>query len=230
MKYNQIEVLFFSKNVQLLNTFSSLFYDEDDFNFRGLSSIDELYDLSKTPINGVFLIDFLDDFPGSRLIFCKKNDKFLSSPIIFILQNKNLKVDFKKEGFTCFDVVLKPINLNELLSTIRTLLSNKTLSNELPIFIRGNWFTPKKNIFENPLGGSVRLTEKETKIISFLYEGRGEVRSKDLILRGVWGYKKTISTHTLETHIYRLRKKLAIGLNEKDLILKSPKGYFLNLS
>ena len=88
----------------------------------------------------------------------------------------------------------------------------------------------KKNTFENSLGELVRLTEKETRIINFLYEARGEVRSKDLILTAVWGYRKTISTHTLETHIYKLRKKLEIGLNEKDLILRSPKGYFLNIS
>jgi two-component SAPR family response regulator len=229
MKYNQIEVLFFSKNAQLLSTFSSIFCDEDDFSFRSLSNIDKLYDLSKTQINRIILIDFSDEVDASRLIFYKKNIRFLSLPMIFILKNKNLKGDFKKEGFTCFDVVVKPINVNELLSTIRTLLGNSALSSELPIFIRGNWFTPKKNIFENSLGVSVRLTEKETKIINFLYEGRGEEISKDIILRGVWGYKKTISTHTLETHIYRLRKKLATGLNEKDLILKSPKGYFLNL-
>jgi DNA-binding response OmpR family regulator len=101
--------------------------------------------------------------------------------------------------------------------------------NEPAISIRGNWFIPKKNAFEDSQGTSIRLTEKETKIISFLYEGRGEVRSKDLILTAIWGYKGKISTHTLETHIYRLRKKLKIGLNEKDLILKSPEGYFLNL-
>ena len=230
MNLNQIEVLFFSKNSQLLDTFSSIFCDEDDFSFRGLSSIEELCDLTETPINGIFLVDFSGDLYLSSPIFKKRNARFLPLPMIFILDNKKLKVDFKKEGFTCSAVVFKPINVNELLSSIRTLLGNKNLSDELPIFISGNWFTPKQNTFENSLGESVRLTEKETRIINFLYESRGEVRSKDLILKAVWGYRKTISTHTLETHIYRLRKKLEIGLNEKDLILRSPNGYFLNIS
>lgn len=230
MKYNQIEVLFFSTNTRLYHTFSSLFYDEDDFSFRGLLSVDELYNLSETPINRVFLVDFSYDFYALNPTFNKRNARLLSLPFIFMVDNKNLKVDFKKEGFICFDVVLKPINVNKLLSTIKTLLDNKTLSDEVPIFIKGNWFTPKKNTFETSLGETVRLTEKETKIINYLYERRGEVKSKDLILRAVWGYKKTLSTHTLETHIYRLRKKLEIGLNEKDLILKNSEGYFLNLS
>ena len=231
MKFNQIEVLFFSKNAQLRDTFSAIFCDEEeDFSFRGLSSIEELCDLTETPINGVFIVDFSGDCYPSSPIFQKRNARFLPLPMIFLLDNKKLKVDFKKEGFTCSAVVLKPINVNELLSSIRTLLGYKNLSDELPIFIGGNSFTPKQNTFENSLGELVRLTEKETRIINFLYEARGEVRSKDLILTAVWGYRKTISTHTLETHIYKLRKKLEIGLNEKDLILRSPKGYFLNIS
>jgi DNA-binding response OmpR family regulator len=191
--------------------------------------VDELYNLSEISINRVFLIDFSWDSYASNPIFNKRNARLLSLPIIFMVDNKNLKVDFEKEGFICFDVVLKPINVNKLLSTIKALLDNKILSDEVPIFIKGNWFSPKKNTFENALGEPVRLTEKETKILNYLHEWRGEVKSKDSILRAVWGYKKTISTHTLETHIYRLRKKLEIGLNEKDLILKNSLGYFLNL-
>lgn len=229
MKYNKIEVLFFSKNAHLTETFLSLFSDEVDFNCRSLSSIDALFDLAETPLNRVFLIDLSNNFYTSNITFYKRRIRLLSLPIIFILDKKKSKVDFKKEGFNYFDTFLMPINVDELLSTIRILLGDKLISNEIPIFIRGNCFMPKKNIFETLEGKSIKLTEKETKIIHFLYESRGEVKSKKLILRAIWGYKETLSTHTLETHIYRLRKKLKTGLNEKDLILKSPQGYFLNL-
>jgi DNA-binding response OmpR family regulator len=229
MKFNQIEVLFFSKNLQLLNTFLSIFSDEIDFSYCGLSNFDELAALSETWINSVLIIDFSDDFYDLDYVSFKSNVRLLSIPIVFISNNRKLNVDFEDEGFTCFEVISKPVGVNDLLMIIRNLLGIKMRPNEPAISIRGNWFIPKKNAFEDSQGTSIRLTEKETKIISFLYEGRGEVRSKDLILTAIWGYKGKISTHTLETHIYRLRKKLKIGLNEKDLILKSPEGYFLNL-
>ena len=230
MKHNQIEVFFVSKKPHLLDAFSSLFYDEADFSCKGFSSLDELSDLPEIEHNRIFLIDLGSDFYHRNLIFNQKNNAFLSLPTIFILDNAQPLEVFKKRGFSCFDIVVKPIIVNELLSNIRILLAKKLRSKDLPIFIRGHWFKPKKNIFQNSQGQSIKLTEKETKIISFLYEGGSGVRSKDQLLRAIWGYDKTISTHTLETHIYRLRKKLEIMLDEKDLILKSPKGYFLNLS
>ena len=88
MKFNQIEVLFFSKNAQLRDTFSSIFCDEEDFSFRGLSSIEELCDLTETPINGVFIVDFSGDCYPSSPIFQKRNARFLPLPMIFLLDNK----------------------------------------------------------------------------------------------------------------------------------------------
>ena len=230
MKHNQIEVFFVSKKPQLLDAFSSLFHDEADFSCKGFSNLDELSNLPEIEQNRIFLIDVGYDLYHRNLIFYQKNNAFLSLPTIFMMDNAQPSEDFKKIGFSCFDIVIKPIIVNELLSNIRTLLAKNIRSNDLPISIRGHWFTPKKNIFQNSQGQSIKLTEKESKIISFLYEGRSGVRSKDQLLRAIWGYDKTISTHTLETHIYRLRKKLEITLDEKDLILKSPEGYFLNLS
>ena len=229
MKYNQIAVTFFSKNVELLDTFAALFSDEVDFSYRGSSDPDELSVFSETQSNSVLLIDLTYEFYQLGLFFDKRNTRLFSLPTIFILANEDSNIDLKKEGFSCFDVVLKPINVNELLLAIRVLLGKSIPSDELSIMIGSNSFTLKKNILKNSQGASIKLTEKENKIISFLYEGRGAVRSKDLILRAIWGYNGSISTHTLETHIYRLRKKLEIGLNEKNLILRSSEGYFLNL-
>jgi DNA-binding response OmpR family regulator len=230
MNHNQIEVFFVSKKPQLLEAFSSLFYDEADFSCKGLSSLDEVSDFLKIEQNRILLVDVGNDFYHQNLIFDQKNSAFLSLPTIFMLDSVQPAEVFKKRGFSCFDIIVKPIIVNELLSKIRTLLAKKLRSNDLPISIRSHWFSPKKNLFQNLQGQSIKLTEKETKIISFLYDGRGEVRSKDQLLRAIWGYDKTISTHTLETHIYRLRKKLEIMLDEKDLILKISEGYFLNLS
>ena len=91
-------------------------------------------------------------------------------------------------------------------------------------------YEERKKLLKNSHGGITRLTEKETLILYFLFKQRGEVIPKDDLLKIVWGYDKTISTHTLETHIYRLRKKINDGLGEAKFILKTKQGYYLNLS
>ena len=229
MKHDQIQVFFISHNALLREEFSLLFFDEIDFRFRVLSNLAEEIDLSKIGQNIIFIIDLTNHLHESSSFLEQISASLLSFPTIFF-SDKDLSIkEFKKRGFDCFELIIKPINVNQLIYNIRLLIDKKRLSSNGIISIRGNFFTPKRNIFQNLQGKSIKLTEKETKIINFLYGGFGEVRTKDQLLETIWGYNESISTHTLETHIYRLRKKLEIGLNETNLILKSPNGYFLNL-
>lgn len=74
----------------------------------------------------------------------------------------------------------------------------------------------------------VRLTEKETNILKYLYRaGEKPVSRKDL-LNDVWGYNAGVTTHTLETHIYRLRQKIEATPTDARILLTAPDGYRLN--
>ena len=127
-----------------------------------------------------------------------------------------------------YEIMWKPVRIDELISKIRGFATNLNRLDEFLIIMRENYFYPNKNLIKNIKGDSIRLTEKETEIIKFLCKGKGKILSKDVLLKMIWGYEKSITTHTLETHIYRLRKKIKVGLGETDLILKNNKGYFLN--
>ena len=75
----------------------------------------------------------------------------------------------------------------------------------------------------------VRLTEMEAKILNFLYNSDGNLIKRDTLLKEVWGYNSEVMTHTLETHIYRLRKKIETDSIGKNLLISESGGYRLNL-
>jgi DNA-binding response OmpR family regulator len=71
------------------------------------------------------------------------------------------------------------------------------------------------------------LTEKETAILARLARARGGVVARDVLLREIWGYSPAVDTHTLETHIHRLRRKLEDASGRPKLLLSAPSGYRL---
>ena len=76
---------------------------------------------------------------------------------------------------------------------------------------------------------SLRVTEKENEIFNFLMSHNDEYISRERLLSEIWNYNKEIDTHTLETHLYSLRKKIDEELQLKDLIIyKEKKGYIIN--
>ena len=74
---------------------------------------------------------------------------------------------------------------------------------------------------------STKLTEKEVSILKYLYKSRGRIVSKNELLQEVWEYSPEVTTHTIETHIYRLRQKVEQNSPEIQLILTDEGGYSL---
>ena len=74
----------------------------------------------------------------------------------------------------------------------------------------------------------IHLTEKETNILKFLYRADTNVVPRDTLLQEVWGYNAAVMTHTLETHIYRLRQKIEQDPANVQLLLTEAGGYRLN--
>ena len=74
---------------------------------------------------------------------------------------------------------------------------------------------------------SIRLTEKENNILKFLYKNLGNTVSRETLLHEVWGYNSKVTTHTLETHIYRLRQKFEDDPSNACFLITEPGGYKL---
>jgi DNA-binding response OmpR family regulator len=112
------------------------------------------------------------------------------------------------------DYVTKPFRFAVLLARVRTLLRQYETSEDAVFTIGPYTFRPSSKLLLNPNGSKVRLTEKETSILRRLYRADQRSVSRQTLLQEVWGYNPEVTTHTLETHIYRLRQKI-----EKDAIV-----------
>ena len=72
----------------------------------------------------------------------------------------------------------------------------------------------------------LKLTERETQIILFL-KNQNKSINIDILQKEVWGYSQELETHTVETHVYRLRKKLKKSFNDQNFIKSDKNGYFI---
>lgn len=124
------------------------------------------------------------------------------------------------------DYVSKPFRFAVLLARIRAHLRQHEASDDANFQIGPYTFRPSSKHLVNVKGTKLRLTEKETAILKFLYRA-GRVVTRDVLLREVWGYNANVTTHTLETHIYRLRQKIETDPASAQLLVTEAGGYKL---
>ncbi len=125
------------------------------------------------------------------------------------------------------DYVAKPFRFAVLLARIRAQLRTHEASEDAVLAIGPYTFKPSTKLLTNDRGSKVRLTEKETSILRYLYRAGGKVVGRDELLQEVWGYNAEVTTHTLETHIYRLRQKIEKEPSSASLLVTEAGGYKL---
>jgi DNA-binding response OmpR family regulator len=125
------------------------------------------------------------------------------------------------------DCVTKPFRVHVLLARLRAHLGEGATDDHAFLTIGPYAFWPGARLLSD-LGGrkTVRLTEKEAAILEFLYRA-GRAIGRDALLGAVWGYNSGVATHTLETHIYRLRRKIECDPANAEILVTEPGGYRL---
>ena len=127
------------------------------------------------------------------------------------------------------DDIAKPFKFPVLLARMRAQLRQHELSEDA-IFVLGPYtFKPSLKLLVTSDDNKIRLTEKETNILKFLYRSSEDVVPRDILLHEVWGYNAGVTTHTLETHIYRLRQKIEPDPGKARLLVTENGGYRLSL-
>jgi DNA-binding response OmpR family regulator len=126
------------------------------------------------------------------------------------------------------DYVTKPFKFPVLLARIRAQLRQHEQSEDAVFNLGPYSFRPALKVLVGEDDSKIRLTEKETNILKFLYRAAVPVVPRDMLLQEVWGYNAAVTTHTLETHIYRLRQKIEPDPANVRLLLTEPGGYRLN--
>ncbi len=125
------------------------------------------------------------------------------------------------------DYISKPFKLPVLLARINAQLRQHEQSEDAVFGIGPYTFKPAAKILFDEKDRKVRLTEKETNILKYLYRASSKVVARDVLLHEVWGYNAGVTTHTLETHIYRLRQKIEPDPSNARILVTEPGGYRL---
>ena len=125
------------------------------------------------------------------------------------------------------DYVTKPFRFAVLLARIRAQLRQHEASEDAIFTIGPYTFRASSKLLLNPKGNKVRLTEKETSILRYLYRACEQPVPRETLLGDVWGYNSGVTTHTLETHIYRLRQKIEKDAAAPVILITESRGYKL---
>ena len=158
--------------------------------------------------------------------FIKYNYANLNNFLIITKSNKKLLTNKNLTKKNFLDLSIFPLSINKLIELINIQLIKLKFNLQAKVMINGyelnlnSKFLSKDNL-------SLKLTEKEIEIILYLNENKSKHDVLDL-QKNIWGYSAGMETHTVETHIYRLRKKLSNKFNDAELILTDPNGYFIN--
>ena len=126
------------------------------------------------------------------------------------------------------DYVTKPFKFPVLVARMRAQLRQHDQSEDAVFKLGPYSFRPALKVLVAEDDSKIRLTEKETNILKFLYRAPIPVVPRDTLLQEVWGYNAAVTTHTLETHIYRLRQKIEPDPSNVRLLLTESGGYRLN--
>ncbi len=123
------------------------------------------------------------------------------------------------------DYVTKPFRFAVLLARIRAQLRQHEQSEDATFTVGPYTFKPGQKLLTTDDGKKIRLTEKEAAIIRYLYRAESKVVTRDILLEEVWGYNSGVTTHTLETHVYRLRQKIERDPSNAQILVTENGGY-----
>ncbi|MBN8993848.1 MAG: response regulator transcription factor [Rhizobiales bacterium] len=168
----------------------------------------------------------LPDMDGREAVKLLRKGGFKSPVIMLTGQDSEADTVLGLEA-GANDYVTKPFRFAVLLARIRAQLRQHEQSEDAVFTIGHYTFRPSAKTLIDQKGQKIRLTEKETAILKYLYRAGDKVITRDVLLHEVWGYNSGVTTHTLETHIYRLRQKIERDPSKAELLVTDVGGYKL---
>ncbi|HUN11757.1 MAG: response regulator transcription factor [Proteobacteria bacterium] len=199
----------------------------DEFHIKDVDTAAAAVQLAKNDHFDLVIMDVgLPDIDGREAVKILRKSGFRSPVIMLTAQDGEADTILGLEA-GANDYVTKPFRFAVLLARIRAHLRQHESSDDAIFAIGPYSFRPGAKLLVTEKGSKVRLTEKETAILRFLYRAGQRVIGRDVLLQEVWGYNANVTTHTLETHIYRLRQKIEVDPGRARILLTESGGYKL---
>ena len=178
------------------------------------------------PFSAIILDVGLPDMDG-REVCRQMRETGIKAPIIMLTAHGSEADTIQGLESGANDYVVKPFRLGVLIARLRAQLRQFELSDDAVFEVGPYRFKPAAKMLLRKDGRKVHLTEKETAILKFLFRTGDKPVPREVLLDEVWGYNAGVTTHTLETHIYRLRQKIEPTAGEPSLLITEPGGYRL---
>ena len=199
----------------------------DEFEVMTAGTASKGVDIVKGEHLDLVLLDVgLPDMDGREACKLLRKNGF-KSPIVMLTGNASDADMILGLDSGANDYVTKPFKFAVLLARIRAQLRQHEQSEDAVFAIGPYSFKPASKMLLDEKGSKIRLTEKETSILKYLYRAGEKVVTRDVLLQEVWGYNSGVTTHTLETHIYRLRQKIEKDPSHAELLVTETGGYKL---
>lgn len=199
----------------------------DEFEIMGMATAKDGIDAAKADHIDLILLDVgLPDMDGREACKLLRKNGTRCPVIMLTGQDSDSDTILGLES-GANDYVVKPFRFAVLLARIRAQLRQHEQSEDAVFAIGPYSFRPSAKLLLTESGSKVRLTEKETSILKYLYRSGEKAISREILLQEVWGYNSGVTTHTLETHIYRLRQKIEPDPSNAELLVTETGGYKL---
>jgi DNA-binding response OmpR family regulator len=191
------------------------------------TAVEALAAAGRERFDAILLDIGLPDMDGREL--CRRmRNAGVSAPIVMLTAADSEADTVTGLDAGANDYVTKPFRLSVLLARLRAHLRQSEHSDDAVLTIGPYTFQPgAKLMIDGGARKKVRLTEKETAILKYLYRAGDRVIGRDTLLGEVWGYNAGVTTHTLETHVYRLRQKIERDPAHAEILITEPGGYRL---
>lgn len=200
----------------------------NEFDLKSCSCAFEAVKMADSEHVDLILMDVgLPDMDGREAVKLIRRNGFNGPIIMLTAQDSEADIILGLDS-GANDYVLKPFKMGELLARMRSQFRQFEQSEDAVFNLGPYVFKPSIKRLTDQDGNEIRLTEKETAILKYLYRADGIAIGRDELLAEVWGYNSGITTHTLETHIYRLRQKIEPKESGIKIIITDSKGYKIN--
>ena len=224
---NACQLLVVDDDQDLRDTLAEQLRLYDEFEVLTAGTAAEAAELAKGERIDLVIMDVgLPDMDGREAVRQMRRNGFRGPIIMLTAQGSDADTVLGLDA-GANDYVTKPFKFAVLLARIRAQLRQHEASEDAIFRIGPYTFRPGAKLLVNEKGSKLKLTEKETAILRYLYRAGQKVVSRDTLLSEVWGYNANVTTHTLETHIYRLRQKIENNPSSARLLVTEPGGYKL---
>ena len=225
---NGKQVLIVDDEKPLLEMLSEQLQLHEEFEITTATNGSDALELSKNDYFDIILLDVgLPDMDGREACRLMRRSG-VKSPIIMLTGADTDADTILGLDAGANDYITKPFKLGVLLARLRAQIRQHERSDDAIFTIGPYSFQPgAKLLLETETNKKVRLTDKEAAILKFLYRTGDKVVSRDVLLDEVWGYNAGVTTHTLETHVYRLRQKIERDPSNAEILVTEPGGYRL---